>query len=110
MFDVHAVRRKLEVFANDSVKRYIPRIWLNFLNLLAVKSKADKLRFEPISFVPQERKAAIKVCAAHANTMSVLVECDDRCDNEIDILRSNLHARLWLPQTVPVPSESCIGV
>ena len=79
------------MFGDDSIKRYIPRIWLNFLNLLAVESEADEFRLEPMSFVPKERKAAIKVCATHADTVPVFVECNDRCNDEIYILRLNLY-------------------
>ena len=97
------------MFSDDSIKWYIPRIWLNFLNLLTVESETHELRFEPVFLVTQKCETTIEVCAAHANSMPMFVECDDRCDYQIDVLRCNLCARIRLPQAIPVSYECGVG-
>ena len=66
------------------VKRYVPRVWGDFLDFLAVKRDVDQLRSQPLSSMSQEVKVAVEVTAAHANAMVLIVEGNDWRDNEIN--------------------------
>jgi len=85
--DIKTISHALEMFSDNSIKRYIPRIWLNFLNLLTVESKADELWSAPVFLMAKKSKTAIEVSAAHADSMPVLVECNHWRNYQIDVPR-----------------------
>ena len=57
-------------FSDDSIKWYIPRICLDFLDSLAVEGEADELGMQPASAVPEERKTAIEIASTHADSIA----------------------------------------
>ena len=77
------------LLGDNPIKPYIPSIWRNFLDFLAAECNADKLRSKPVFSVSQKRETAIEEAGAHADAMTVIVEGDRRCDDEIEIFGCN---------------------
>jgi len=85
------------IFCDYSIKPYVPRVWRNFLNCLAIKCRANQLRAQPVTPVLQKRKTAIVIPATHSNLMVLIVEGNNRCDDEINRTRRNIRLGNWLP-------------
>ena len=108
----HSQRQKIDcVFPKEQslclireypIKPYIPRIWRNLLDFLALKGDAEQLWANPVLAMFQKRKTSVVVSAAHAYPVPVLVECDRRCNDEFEFLRSEQKAACWLPGTKAV--------
>ena len=64
----HTEKRLLSV-TNYPIKRYIPSVWRNFLNFLALKCNADQLWSNPVFSIPQMGKATIEISSAHTDAM-----------------------------------------
>jgi len=96
-------------FSDHFIKRYIPRIWLDFLYALAFESYANELWSQPMFPVFQECKTAIEVCAAHTYSISVLVKRNDRRYHKIEFARRNLRTGFGLPESVPVAPHFRFG-
>ena len=65
-------------------KRYIPRIWRDFLGFLAVESETDELRSVPTLSAVEECEAAIEIPAAHTDSIAIRIENDDRRHDYVD--------------------------
>ncbi len=103
---VGVLRRKYPVFygkkrgflvGNDPIKPYIPSIWRNFLDFLAVKRNAEEFGPQPVCSMTQECKTAIEIPCAHTDTMVVFVESNGRRNNKIEFLRPDKQTARWLP-------------
>ena len=97
--------RTLAGFAEDAIKPYIPRIWDYFLDFLAIKCEAYQLRTNPDVSCPEESERSIKVSAAHADTVSILVECNEGSDYRIEFRNIDEGAVRWLPQSEGVSNQ-----
>ena len=86
---IEGVQLCLSRFGHYSIKPYIPRIWLDFLDFLAGERDADELRMKPVAPGFEERETGIEIASAHADSMAVIVECDDRSDDHVDCCRFN---------------------
>jgi len=71
--------------AENAIKPYIPRLWRDFLDFLALERKADKLWSQPTLSPLKERKRPIEVTAAHADSIALFIECNDRCHDDINV-------------------------
>lgn len=98
-------KRRLQSFGINSIKSYIPRIWLDFLDSLAIVRKADEFWMKPVTPEFQERKGAVEVAAAHADAMPGLVKRDERCDDDVDVRGRDLVAGYGLPKAEVIPDE-----
>ena len=85
------------LIANYPIKPYIPRIWRNFLDFLTLKRNAEQFRSNPVFAVSQKRKATIVIAAAHADAMSVFIECDGRCNDQIAVVEVRSEPRDRVP-------------
>ena len=77
----------LATFGDYPIKPYIPRVWGDFLDFLAIESDAEQLRPQPFPSMSQEVKAAIEVASTHTNSMFVVIKRNYRCDDDIDRFR-----------------------
>ena len=75
--------RVLIYFSENTIKSYIPSVWRDFLDFLALESDAHQFRSEPVFSMPQERKAAIVETSTHAYSIEIAIECDGRRDNNL---------------------------
>lgn len=89
----------LILIAYYAIKPYIPRIWRNFLDFLTLKRYADQLRTKPVSAMPEKRETAVVITATHADSVSITVECDGRCNGDVEFLWRDQKAPSWLPNT-----------
>ena len=80
-----------------AVKPYIPRVWLNCLDFLAIKSDAYQFGPQPVLSVLQKWEAAVEVAAAHSNSMKVIIECNNWSDDNINLISIYSWARNRLP-------------
>ena len=71
-------------FGDDREKRYVPRVWGDFSDLLAGKSGADEFWVKPGVAMTKKRKSPVEIAAAHANAMIVAVESDDGRNDGIE--------------------------
>ena len=85
------------MFSDHFIKRYIPRIWLDFLNLLTIKGNANKFRSQPKRLVFKKGETTVEVRAAHTYSMTVLIKGNNGRYDEIEFLWLNLRARFRLP-------------
>ena len=75
------------MFGNDSIKRYIPRIWRNFLDFLAIEGNANQLWAKPDLSVAEVCKTAVVITAAHSDAIAIAVESNGRCDDDVETSR-----------------------
>jgi hypothetical protein len=92
-----------------AINPYIPRLWHDFLDFLALKRNANQFRTNPVSPVSQERKAPIEIAATHADSMATLVKRNGRCDDEVEFSRGKQKAVRGLPYAESVLLELCFG-
>jgi len=88
---------------------YIPRVCGNFLHFLASEREADQFRVKLMIAMLQKRKRAIKIAAAHADTVSKNVKCDDRRENDIEPARRDRFATVWLQKSESIDQEIAFG-
>lgn len=94
---------------DNSIKPYIPRVWRYFLDFLAVKCSAEQFRSQPVLTMLKKRETAIIVTAAHSNSMPLVVECDERSHNEIQVARFDRRACHRLPDSKRTALQQRIG-
>ena len=82
---------------DNSIKRYIPRIWLNFLDFLAAKGNANQFRANPISTMSKMGETTIVIRASHADAIAVLVECNSRRYYHVELSRIDEEATHRFP-------------
>ena len=90
---------------DNAIKRYIPSVWRNFLDFLAVKGNAEKFGSPPGFAMAQKRKTTIEVTGAHPDAMVLFIESDRRGNNEVEIFRLNDSAARRFPDAKPVLFE-----
>jgi len=93
------------LIANYAIKPYIPRIWRNFLDFLTLKRNADEFRTNPVFAMPQKGKTPIEIATAHADPMSVFIERDRRCNDQVEFSRRYQDPANGFPYTVSVLLE-----
>ena len=77
-------RTELIAFRDHCIKRYIPRVWRNFLDFLATKGNADQFGAKPFFPVAQVREASVVIGATHADAVAVVVESNGWRDDNIE--------------------------
>src|SRR5210317_870434 len=92
-------------FREDAKNPYIPRVWRDFLHSLALKGNADEFWAQPVISIGEERKGAIEITAAHPNAVPVIVECNQRCHDDIEFTWLNARAGYRFPKTEIVLRE-----
>jgi len=95
--------RYLGIFCGYSIKPYVPRVWRNFLDFLAIKCRANQLRAQPVTPVLQKRKTAIVLPATYSNSIVLIVIGNNRRDDEINRACRNVRPGNWLPNTEKIP-------
>ena len=95
--------------ADNAGEPYIPRIWRDFFGSLAVESKTDQFRPEPMLPMSEECETSIEIAAAHADAISIVVEGGQRSDDDIELLWCDARRRYGLPQSVTIALEPRIG-
>ena len=93
--------------ADNVGKPYIPRIWRYFLDFLTIECKPDELWPQPGMSASQECKRAIEVAAAHADTIACIIECDERCNYDIEVGRVDLQFRFRFQNSESVSAYRC---
>jgi len=66
-------------------KPYIPSTCVNFFDTLTVKGDANEFGMQETTAMPQEVKCPVVIAAAHANAIADQVECNQRCDAQIQL-------------------------
>jgi len=66
---------------------------------LTVKRDTDELWPQPSFSVSEKRKASVKMTAAHADAIEVIVECNDRSDDDVEFSRTDRRRRDGFPET-----------
>ena len=102
-------KKRLATFGNYLINRYIPRVWGDFLDSLAVKREANQLRSAPSTPPFQKLKTAIEVTAAHADSITVVVEYDNRCDDEVTAVSRDDRSGNRLPEAEEIPGQHSVG-
>ncbi len=106
LLETHA---DLVFFCINAIKLYIPRVWSNFLDFLAIERKPDQFRFVPKTSVSQERETSIEISAAHSDSMAIIIKSNDGCKNNVDSFRCNKRTRNGFPYSKKISLELCVG-
>ena len=111
MFEVAAMLFTLSLmrFGNNAENRYIPRIWRDFFDPLALESDTDQLRVKPVIPLPEKCKSAIEVSATHAKTVPAVVESDEWSNDNIEPRYIDCVAAHRLPETEVIHRQFCLG-
>ena len=99
----------LAVFRINAENRDIPRVWRDFPDSLALEGNADKPGSKPVPAVAEKSECAIKVTAAHADTVPLTIECNERSDDDIEFTCAGRLSRNGLPETEVVHRELRFG-
>jgi len=86
---IHEWAECLAAFSNYPIKWYIPRVWREILDFLAIKRDADQFWPQPFSTLFQKMKTTIEVAATHPDSKTLLIESDDRRDYDIKCIRGD---------------------
>ena len=93
-------------FGKYLINRYIPRVWRNLLDFLAVKRNADQLGSSPAPPMFQEGETPVEVTAAHADPMTLRIECNDRRDHKVAVFSGDTISRFGFPNAQIVPPQN----
>ena len=99
----------LIAFCENAIKPYIPRIWANFLDFLAFERESDELWSKPLSIAFQKGKTTVEIAATHSNSIPLLVENDERRNDDIKFSRGYFGTGNWLPNTKLISFEPRIA-
>lgn len=99
----------LNRFGNNAENRYIPRIWRDFFDPLALESDTDKFRVKPVIPVPEKPERAIEVTTTHTKTVSLIVEGKERSDDNIEPARFDRITVNRFPETEVIQRQPCLG-
>jgi len=94
---------------DNAVKPYIPRVWLDFLDFLALERDADQFGLQPVASMPKMGKTTIVVTATHANTIVFIVESDSRSNDNVKGTSVGQEAAYGFPNTELVSFELGFG-
>ncbi len=95
---------------NYPIKPYIPRIWRDFLDLLALERHANKFRSQPAPTISQVGKTAIVVSASHADAIALIIESDRRRNDNIEAPGIDHEAANGFPNTEKILFELGLGI
>lgn len=73
-------------FSHHKVQRNIPGIWDDLIDALAIKRESNQSWFAPHRRVLQKRERRIKISAAHADATALSVKCDERYQDDIQMV------------------------
>jgi len=90
------------MFRDDSIKPYVPGVWLDFLDSLAFKREPEQFWPQPAPLVIQESKTTIKIATTHSDSVSEVIKSDNRRDHEVDLSRRNSQTCDRLPKAILV--------
>ena len=105
----HGEKRLLSV-SNYPIKPYIPSVWRNCLDFLALKCDTDQLWSNPVFAIPQMGKTTIKISSAHTDAMSLPVECNGRSDDKVEMFWLDQYAACWLPDAKFTSFKFSVGI
>ncbi|MCG8370650.1 MAG: hypothetical protein MJA32_09090 [Proteobacteria bacterium] len=107
--DGFAGKNRLLSIRDDTIKPYIPRLWANFLDFLALIRDADELGTNPVPSIAQEREAAVVVTAPHSYAIALCVECDGRRNDHVERPRLDENSSDRLQDAERIPLEFRVG-
>jgi hypothetical protein len=96
----------LDRFGNNAENRYIPRIWRDFFDSLALESDTDKFRVKPVIPVLEKRERAIEVTTTHTKTVPLIIEGEERSDDNIEPPGFDRLAVYRFPETEVIHCQS----
>lgn len=99
----------LAAFSNYSIKWYIPRVWRDILDFLAVKRDANQFWTQPFSTPFQKVKTTVEVTSAHSYSKTILIESDDRRDNDIECICGDRWSDYGFHKTESIGCDFSIG-
>lgn len=105
-----ALRNRASVCFVDKAKNpYIPRAWRNLFHSLAREGNADELGMKEVFSMLQKRKRTVEIAAAHAESIALVIERDDRRNDQVEFPRRDHFALPGFFQAVPVADELAPG-
>ena len=108
-YEPDPIKTGLIAFGNNRIKRYIPRVWRNFLDFLTTKRNADQLWSKPLFSMTQMCKAAIVISASHADPVVSIVVRNRRRNDNVQTLRVEQQSANGFPDPEPVLHEFRFG-
>ena len=92
---------------NDAENRYIPRIWRDFFDPLAIESDTDQFRVKPVIPTFEKCECAIEITTAHTKTVSLVIESEERGDDDIESACINRITVYRLPEAEVTHRQHC---
>ena len=106
---VFAGEKRLFAFGDHTIKPYIPRIWIDFLDFLALIRNADEFWSNPMSSIAQECETTIVITTSHPDAIVVSVECNQWRDDYIKRSRVDEESSDGFPDTERIALKFCVG-